>query len=341
MPAPFTYGAISAATIASRLNSLATIIDDTRTRLQNAPWVWSRAYAMRNLYIKDGISDGAREPRARPSLKRQGTQLIVRGKGVTMNWGGIALPTNEPGKGGGKYAWDNHTFSNTKSLIDGDKVETKTIYLDTIADLYPGTYYELSGDRAIHGSRGAIMPKGRLQRVIDGKPAQASGVATADSTYNGAPPKAAVPPTISGLTLSSGLTIADRSATAYISATWQAGIGVDPDRYTIQWAEDSAFTVNPGGITIQAPTDNTDPQYTIPSLKPGVVYYVRVAAIYYSSPSAFSAAVSVTTVQDTTPPSAVTSANNRVQCKRRSADHVYAADECQLLAHAGHDPQGQ
>jgi len=144
MPADFSPAVnISAATLDSRLNALATVLNNTKTRIDNTPNIWNRARAVRRWFGKNGEdTQGDFDARARPFFARQGYRLVVKGKGVSIGFGPITVPS-DPQKG---PQYDAHTYGKTESVIDGDKVDTKTVYLDSIDGLVPGTTYQLVGD---------------------------------------------------------------------------------------------------------------------------------------------------------------------------------------------------
>lgn len=144
MPTDFTPAtSISAATLDSRLNSLATILSDTKARIDATPAIWDRARAVRRWFGKNGEdTQDDFDARARPFFSRQGYRLVVRGKGVSIGFGAITVPS-DPQKG---PLYDKHTYGRTESVVDGDKVDTKTVYLDSIEGLVPGTTYQLLGD---------------------------------------------------------------------------------------------------------------------------------------------------------------------------------------------------
>ncbi len=120
------------------------------------------------------------------------------------------------------------------------------------------------------------MPKARLQRKIDTRPAVKAGGAPASSSVavDIAPP---APPSIDApdnLSLSTSIGTSTAAPTAIIAATWDAPPAVQVQRYVIQASTSSSF---PAASTI---TLNTFVRsVAIEGLRPGVVYYVRVAAV--------------------------------------------------------------
>lgn len=145
LPAAFVDGSVSAATVRDRLNQVATIVANTKSRLDAAPHIWNRARAMRTWYSVDDNTRGVFDVRSRPQMVRHGAQLVVRGRGVKVLFGAIAIPTNDPTKGDQK-GYDGHTFSQSQSIIDSDKAQTTTIELDSITGLFRQTAYELDGE---------------------------------------------------------------------------------------------------------------------------------------------------------------------------------------------------
>lgn len=153
------------------------------------------------------------------------------------------------------------------------------------------------------------LGKNRAQRAIDQTPETTGGGAIASAVDNDAPPAAPTPNAPAAPALTTGLSQADRSATAYINAYWDAPTGTDPTGYLVQIATDSAFTANVAGYTVARPIDpSVNPSAYLGGLKPNTAYWVRVAARYYSATSAYGASSTITTQQDTTPPGPVTGA---------------------------------
>lgn len=142
LPPQFAYSLPPATTLRDQLNQLATVLSNVKARIDAAPHIWSRAYAMRTWYSQDDNTRGNLDVRARPFFTlRHGSRLWVRGKGVGLAFGPIGIPTNEIGR-----VFDDHTFARTESLIPADKVNAQTIYLDSIKDLRPGMAYWLTGE---------------------------------------------------------------------------------------------------------------------------------------------------------------------------------------------------
>lgn len=144
--------------------------------------------------------------------------------------------------------------------------------------------------------------KQRIQRYIDQQPAARFGAATADVTEDLAPPAIPSLDTVEDLALDSFLQRSAGTPFALISATWSQPDGTEPQRYAVQWSTDSDFpSDNTGGF------DAPYPSCSIENLKTNTLYYVRVAAVYRTIQGPWCDAVSITTENDTVPPSQPTS----------------------------------
>lgn len=141
LPAPLSQGAISPEALRDWLNSLSTAVNAVKARIDAAPAIWNRAYAVRNWYSVDGNSRGNLDKRAPARILMQGRRLVVRGKNVSLAFGPLTYPTGDFGK-----VADEWTHSVSQQLIAGDQVETKEIWLDGIPNLLPGTQYALTGE---------------------------------------------------------------------------------------------------------------------------------------------------------------------------------------------------
>lgn len=142
MPTPFNEGLLDFASLVSRLNSLSNIVNAAHDRIVNTPHVFDRVYALRNCYDYPGATN----MRSRPRLFHLGSQLRVRGQGVSALWGVPSLPeasTDRPNW----IDYDKHEFpKKADEITSSDTLETKTIYLDTLEGLEPLIGYELDGN---------------------------------------------------------------------------------------------------------------------------------------------------------------------------------------------------
>lgn len=140
------------------------------------------------------------------------------------------------------------------------------------------------------------MPKTRLQKKIDMRPAVkgGGGPASAAVAVDIAPP---APPSIDApdnLSLATTIGSSTAAPTAIISATWDAPPGVAVQGYVVQASTSSAF---PAASTL---TLNTIARsVAIEGLRPGVLYYVRVAARGQGWQGTWGDTASITSATDT------------------------------------------
>lgn len=140
------------------------------------------------------------------------------------------------------------------------------------------------------------MPKARLQKKIDARPVVKGGGSAASNAaaIDIAPP---APPSIDApdnLSLSTTIGSSSAAPAAIIAATWDAPPAVQVQRYVIQASASSSF---PAASTI---TLNTFVRsVVIEGLRPGVLYYVRVAAVVQGWQGSWSDTASITTATDT------------------------------------------
>jgi hypothetical protein len=133
--------AVARTTLAAFLNNLSATVLAAHDRIVNTPAVFSRVWAQRRFFSKTNSMSELSQRRGRPRIIRQGDRLTVRGKGVSMGWGPIVLPTNEAG-----LDFDNWTNVHTAPLTDTDKVSTTTVYLDNFEGLSYGLPAYIVGD---------------------------------------------------------------------------------------------------------------------------------------------------------------------------------------------------
>lgn len=131
----------SPATLAAYLNGLASVVQAAYDRIQATPAVFNRVWAVRRFFSKNNKFADLGSKRGRPRFIRTGHRLTVRGKGVSIGYGPMTIPTNDRGQD-----WENYTFLHTQSVIDGDKEQTQTVYLDTLPGLTYGVPYYILGD---------------------------------------------------------------------------------------------------------------------------------------------------------------------------------------------------
>jgi hypothetical protein len=132
---------ITAATLNSRLNAISTMLSNVKSRLDTATWLWDRASAVRRRFAIDDHQNSKLALVFTPSLQRFGDRLIVRGKDVSIGWGGRVIEPQDD-------AWRDYTYhpAQSKSVISGEKADTAEVFLDELEGLYPGQYYQVLGD---------------------------------------------------------------------------------------------------------------------------------------------------------------------------------------------------
>lgn len=147
------------------------------------------------------------------------------------------------------------------------------------------------------------MPKQRELKRIDVQPPFKFGVVTEATTSTDSP----APPVFQGVTpptnvqLSTAVYESAVTPSAIIGVTWTEPGGYDPVTYRVQYSTDSTFATDYATIVAEQPSASI---YPVPA---NTLYYVRVATVYRSQVSDWSAAASITTAQDTTPPADVSS----------------------------------
>lgn len=132
---------VTATTVNSRLNAIATMLNTIKTRV-DASTSFTRTRAMRYKYAVDD-HQAAKFARTYPqTFVRRGARLIVKGKNVVLAFGPITFEQDEDGAT--DYAKFKYMFEQT--LIGGETEETQRVYLDSIKGLFPGTTYYLIGE---------------------------------------------------------------------------------------------------------------------------------------------------------------------------------------------------
>ena len=140
--------AVSVATVAAYLNSLSSTVLAAYNRIQATPAVFNRSWAVRRFFSKFNNFSDTGQVRGRPRFIRNGHRLTVRGKGLSIAWGPISVPTNVRG-----LEFDDYTMLNNQAITGGDTIQTQTIYLDTLPGLAYGIPYFVLGDASwVHES---------------------------------------------------------------------------------------------------------------------------------------------------------------------------------------------
>lgn len=134
---------ISAASLAAYLNNLAGIVSAAKARIDGQPNFFNRVRAQRRWFGR-GINENVDElavKRNPPRFWRCGDALVVHGKGVSLAYGGVNVPTNDKG-----VAYYDYTWAKTQQIIESDKLATQVLWLDTVPGVVRGMSYYLAGD---------------------------------------------------------------------------------------------------------------------------------------------------------------------------------------------------
>lgn len=143
-PTEFTAAElISATTVNTRLNALATMVSGAKARLDANPRIFNRVRLMRRMYGRTPGQYAVFGPANTyvQRFTRKGARLVVRGKGVKLGWGAITTKAEKTQTTA--YSVD---FAHTQQITDGDGYQTKTVYLDTLGTLRRGQAYSVIGD---------------------------------------------------------------------------------------------------------------------------------------------------------------------------------------------------
>lgn len=132
---------ISQSSLTNDLNTLAGIITAAKARIDAQPNFYGRVRAQRRWFSKYDKADTLAIKRNPPRLWRGGDALIVNGKGVSLAYGGVSIPTNDRG-----VAYHDYTWVKTQPIIEGDKLGTQVVWLDAIPGIFRGTAYYLAGE---------------------------------------------------------------------------------------------------------------------------------------------------------------------------------------------------
>lgn len=141
-PTAFSGNAsIAQATLTSRLNTIATVLANTYTRITTDTALWGRRYACRRRYSYDDKQNGKWTTRYVHWGLRRGDRLRIKGKGIGIGWGGITLETSET-EG---VLWDKYRFGRSQSITNGEKVEVVDFAFEGQEALDYGTAYYITG----------------------------------------------------------------------------------------------------------------------------------------------------------------------------------------------------
>ncbi|HNP70620.1 MAG TPA: hypothetical protein PKK15_05915 [Kouleothrix sp.] len=144
LPAKFggpAQGTTPWSTVVSGLNSLATVVNNAKARIDARPEQWGRIRAMRRHYTRNIDTEFLLQARARPIWPwRTGAELYVKGANVEVQWGVLQAPVVDANANG----WEQYSMSQ-KQTIDGSATGA-TVYLDDLPGLDIGSFFTLFGD---------------------------------------------------------------------------------------------------------------------------------------------------------------------------------------------------
>lgn len=147
-PTVFTAGeSITAATLNSRLNTIATMLSAAKARLDARPELWNRARAARRVFAIDDTQVIRNMKRHCMQFIRQGDTLIVRGKGMKIGYG--ALTIDPPGEENGvpkPVDYTKFSFAVETSIGVNEKVTTEILRLDNLEGLELDMIYYIWGN---------------------------------------------------------------------------------------------------------------------------------------------------------------------------------------------------
>lgn len=137
---PVEDTAIAPATLAAYLNTLSATVLAAYNRIQATPAVFNRVWAVRRFFSRYNNFSDYGNRRGRPRFIRTGHRMTVRGKGVSIAYGSISVPTD------GTNVFDDYKFAFNQQITSTEAYETKVVYLDTLPGLNYNIPYYLTGD---------------------------------------------------------------------------------------------------------------------------------------------------------------------------------------------------
>lgn len=142
LPAAFvgpTGGTVTMSSVVTKLNSLSTIVNNAKTRIDGRPELWARSRAMRRYYNRDDNAD-LYKSRARPYFPRRvGSELYVKGTNVELGYGPITMKIDAQFNG-----WSDYETYKKQQI--SDSANGVLVYLDDLEGLDVGTAYMILGD---------------------------------------------------------------------------------------------------------------------------------------------------------------------------------------------------
>lgn len=124
----------------ARINNIITSLQASYDRIANNTDIFNKQSMSRSQML---LLNAHREKVGSLHLAgfiRRGDVLYVRGKGISIGYGGIATKRPDDSED-----W-TFEFNKSSTLIDGDANASKIFYLDQFEDLFPGEKYYIYGD---------------------------------------------------------------------------------------------------------------------------------------------------------------------------------------------------
>lgn len=126
---------MSAATLDTALNALATMVDTAHSRISGLASLWDRGRAFRRVFAKDDTQVARNLKRHGALLIVEGDTLICRGKGMKLGWGALTVET--PGENESiNYA--KFSFANEQGIGKEDAIATYTLPWSAFTGIEPG-----------------------------------------------------------------------------------------------------------------------------------------------------------------------------------------------------------
>lgn len=140
---PTPYESTTWAVRRARLNDIATWLTAIKSRIDADVDRWDRIRLYRSSYAYNpGEAEILQGRYWAVRRRRTGARLIVRGSNVKIGWGPLSYKLANPDEPFGEYLY---SWGYEETLISGNEVQTKEIFLDTLTGLLPGMTYVLSG----------------------------------------------------------------------------------------------------------------------------------------------------------------------------------------------------
>ncbi len=130
------------ATFKAALNACATAAQTIKDRIDANATLWSRQYLYRGAYGYDEYQDSVFESNYIPATPRVGEAVLIRGINNHVGWGAQVFDESKENEVG-SYAL-NAIYKET--VNQGEARATAMVYMDALAGLPPGAYYNVRGN---------------------------------------------------------------------------------------------------------------------------------------------------------------------------------------------------